>query len=128
LVSNPALAGLANVTLSVRYAKGAAVPSGVTTFTYAAGRLSFSASTYQWLVAAGGKAWYRGTGIVTIDGQSQPAEFLVAATDGANFTADFLRIRLWTASGVVYDNQPGAAQSAAATALMTSGPASIAVR
>ena len=121
-------AGTANITLSVRYASGAAVPSGVTSFTFTTARLSFSASTYQWMVVVGGRAWYRGTGMVTINGQSSPAEFLVAAADGPNLTADSLRIRIWKASGVVYDNQPGAAQGATATPLMPSGPASIVVR
>jgi len=127
-VAKPALSGTATVTLSVRYAKGATVPSGVTSFTFAAAQLSFSASTYQWLVVENGKAWYRGSGTVTLNGQSSPAEFLIAATDGANSSADYLRLRIWNQAGVVYDNQPGAAQGAAATPLMTSGPASIVAR
>ena len=56
---------------------------------------------------SGGRAWYQGAGIVTINGSSQPAEFLVAAEDGPSFTQDMLRMKIWTAAGVIYDSQPG---------------------
>jgi hypothetical protein len=114
--------------MSVRYLTGATTPTGTTSFTYSPAAMTFTASSIKWLVTTGGKAWYKGTGTVTISGVSQPCSFLVAALDGPSLTADKFRIKIWTPSGVVYDNQAGAADDAIASTLLTTSPASITVK
>ena len=128
-LANPSLAGTATFSsISVKYANGATVPSGTTSFSYTPANLTFSASTFKWLITTGGKAWYKGTGTVTINGSSQSCNFLVAAVDGPNFTTDYFRIKIWIASGTIYDDQKGAADDAVAAVVATTGVASITVR
>ena len=95
---------------------------------FSAANLTFAASTFKWLVTTGGKAWYKGTGTVTINGSSQSCNFLVAAVDGPSFTTDYFRIKIWTASATIYDDQMGAADDAVAAVVATTGVASITVR
>jgi len=90
--------------------------------------LNFSAGTYKWLVVNSGKAWLRGTGNVTVNGVSQACQFLIAAVDGPSFTTDMYRIKIWTASAVIYDDQMGAPVNAAATVVATTGPGSITIK
>ena len=47
-----------------KYKKGASVPTGRTQFKFKAGNLDFNSSNYDWLVVAGAKAMYKGTGTV----------------------------------------------------------------
>src|SRR5439155_2666169 len=127
--ANLTLAGTATFSsISVKYATGATVPSGPTSFSYSAATLTFAASTFKWLVTTGGKAWYKGTGTVTINGSSQSCSFLVAAVDGPTMTTDYFRIKIWTASGTIYDDMRGAADEAVATIAATTGPGSITVK
>jgi len=55
------------------------VPTGQTEFRFSAGSFNFHSENYQWLVIAGSKAQYKGTG--TINGQTGYS-FLLTATDG----------------------------------------------
>jgi uncharacterized repeat protein (TIGR01451 family) len=127
--ANSLLAGTATFSsISVKYLTGATTPSGTTSFSYTPANLTFSASTFKWLITTGGKAWYKGTGMVTINGSSQPCSFLVAALDGPNLTADKFRIKIWTASGVIYDDQMGATDDAVASTLVTTSAVSITVK
>ena len=119
--------------MSVKYGSGATTPSGTTSFSYSAAKLSFSASTFRWLVTSGGKAWYRGTASVSIDGVSQcstssPCEFLVAAVDGPSYTTDRFRIRIWRGTTVIYDNQMNEPFDTTASVAVTSGVTSITVK
>ena len=50
-----------------KYKKGATIPTGQTEFQYKVGSLNFHSTDYQWLVIAGARAQYKGTG--TINGQ-----------------------------------------------------------
>ena len=136
-ISSPAGSYLANSSLtgtatfssvSVKYATGATVPSGTTSFTYTPANLTFSATSFKWLVTSSGKAWYKGTGTVTINGSSQSCSFLVAAVDGPNFTTDYFRIKIWTSSATIYDDMMGAADEAVATVVATTGAGSITVK
>jgi hypothetical protein len=103
-----------------RYRKGTSEPTGSTEFQFTAGGLSFSSTSYQWLVVAGSRAQFKGQG--TINGAGSYG-FLLTAIDGAiagSVGADKFRIKLWekTSGIVVYDNQIGQSDdSPAATAL-----------
>lgn len=63
-----------------KYKKGATIPTGETEFQFQAGGLTFKSSSYEWLVVAGARAQYRGTG--TVNG-SAGYSFLLTAVDGA---------------------------------------------
>jgi hypothetical protein len=84
-IADPSLAGTAVINVAVAHSNGAAAPSRVTGFAFRPAEPHFSASSYRWLVVSGGTAWYLGSGTVTINGQSESAEFLVAAVDGPDF-------------------------------------------
>jgi hypothetical protein len=88
------------------------VPTGRTDFQFKAGNLSFQSDSYQWLVVAGCKAQYKGTG--TVNGVSGYS-FLLTAYDaqaGANGSCggqsvDRFRIKITLGDDVIYDNNPG---------------------
>ena len=120
-INSPAGAYAADATLTGRatfgfvskYHKGASTPSGSTEFQFRAGNLNFHSDSYQWLVVAGARAQYKGTG--TINGEPGYS-FMLTAIDGAlpgGGGSDKFRIKIWeTTSGtVVYDNQVGAPDS-----------------
>jgi hypothetical protein len=80
----------------------------VTEFQFKVAELNFHSDTYEWLVVAGAKAQYKGTG--TING-SGTYGFMLTAIDGqlpgGNGTDKF-RIKIWDkAQGdeIIYDNQ-----------------------
>jgi PKD repeat protein len=109
-IADPSLSGRASFGFVSKYHKGASTPSGSTEFQFRAGNLNFHSDSYQWLVVAGARAQYKGTG--TINGESGYS-FMLTAIDGAlpgGGGSDRFRIKIWeTATGtVVYDNQPGA--------------------
>ena len=101
-VANPGLTGKANFGFVSKYAKGANVPTGETEFQFQVGNLNFHSTVYEWLVIAGTKAQYKGSG--TINGTGNYG-FLLTATDG---TPDKFRIKIVdkTTSLSVYDNAP----------------------
>ena len=74
----------------------------------------------DWLVVAGDKAIYKGTG--TVNGASGYG-FLLSAVDGGKTGADRLRMKIWdVVSGVVaYDNQAGAVDGASAATAIAGG-------
>ncbi|MEX2282025.1 MAG: PKD domain-containing protein [Gemmatimonadota bacterium] len=100
-----------------RYQKGANVPIGNSEFQFKAGGLTFSSTSYDWLVVAGTKAQFKGIG--TIAGSTAQFGFMITAVDGGSSEPDQFRIKIWQVDGdVVYDNQIGEPEdSAAATAL-----------
>jgi parallel beta-helix repeat protein len=97
-----------------KYKKGASVPDGQTEFVFQAADLNFHSSSYEWLVVAGSKAKFKGTG--TINGEGE-YKFMLTALDADinesdGFDVDRFRIKIWTedAEGnetVVYDNALG---------------------
>lgn len=107
--ADPARTGRANVGFNVKYQKGSAVPTGQTEFQFKDGDLNFHATGYQWLVIAGARAQYKGTG--TINGAGNYA-FMVTVVDGGR--EDRFRIKIWDASTgtVIYDTQMGAGDGA----------------
>jgi choice-of-anchor C domain-containing protein len=121
--ANPDLTGRANFGFVAKYQKGATKPSGQTQFQFQAGDVNFHSTAYEWLVVAGPKAQYKGTG--TINGTGSYG-FLLTAIDGqvnGGGGTDRFRIKIWdTASGaIVYDNQRGATDDAAVTTALQSG-------
>jgi hypothetical protein len=113
-VSSPELTGKATFGFVSKYLKGAKIPTGQTEFDFQVGDLSFHSSSYEWLLVAGARAQYKGTG--TVNGVG-PYKFLLTAIDAQvnkndSFNVDRFRIKIWTedASGVqsiVYDNALG---------------------
>ncbi len=107
-VPNPSITGKATFGFVAKYAKGATLPSGNTEFQFKVGNLNFKSTAYEWLVIAGARAQYKGAG--TINGAGS-YNFLLTAIDGdlpGGGGADRFRIKIWNASGAVYDNQMGA--------------------
>ena len=96
---------------------------GNTEFQFKAGDLNFKSTSYDWLVVAGAKAKFKGSG--TINGAGDYA-FQLTATDGqvsGGGGVDKFRIKIWNKSGggVIYDNQPGAPDTADATTALGGG-------
>jgi PKD repeat protein len=118
---DPSLTGKATFGFVSKYQKGATVPTGNTEFQFHAASLDFHGDSYQWLVVAGAKAQYKGTG--SIASRSGTFGFLVTAIDGdvsGGGGVDKFRIKIWdVATGVtIYDNKMGQLEdSSAATAL-----------
>ena len=113
-----AMTGRANFGFVSKYLKGANVPIGSTEFNFQTARLNFHSNNYEWLVVAGAKAMYKGSGTINQQGDYT---FMLTATDGqapGGGGADRIRIRIWDANGIVYDNQGGAAFDADPTQLI----------
>lgn len=112
LAADPLLEGRANFGFVARYKKGAAIPTGNTEFQFQVAGLNFHSDNYDWLVVAGAKAMYKGTGTVNGEG---PFKFMLTAGDGelkGNGVPDTFRIRIWQedetgAEITLYDNQMG---------------------
>jgi parallel beta-helix repeat protein len=109
--ADPTLEGKATFGFVSKYQKGASVPSGNTEFQFHAAGMNFKSNSYDWLVLAGAKAQYKGTG--TINGTGE-YKFMLTAWDGqvtGGGDVDRFRIRIWDSAsgGLVYDNQTGAA-------------------
>jgi hypothetical protein len=107
--ADPTLTGRANFGFVSKYKKGASAPEGQTEFQFRTGDLNFHSETYQWLVVAGAKAQYKGTG--RVNGASGYG-FLLTATDGqvnGGGGVDKFRIKIWRMSdgAIVYDNSFG---------------------
>lgn len=110
---NPSLTGKATFGFVSRYQKGATLPDGQTQFQFHGANLDFSSTSYQWLVVAGARAQFKGTGKINGAGNYG---FLLTAIDGQVSGAgglDRLRVKIWDAAsgGIVYDNQPGMSDS-----------------
>jgi hypothetical protein len=119
--ANPALTGRANFGFNAKYAHGAQVPDGQTQFHFQAAGLNFHSTAYQWLVVAGARAQYKGTG--TINGGGSYS-FLLTVIDGqvnGGGGVDRFRLKIWNAGGVIYDNQMGGADDAPASMAIGGG-------
>src|SRR5206468_4378684 len=76
------LIGRATFGFVSKYQKGATVPTGNTEFQFQAANLNFHSDQYDWLVVAGARAQYQGTG--TINGQGSYQLLLPAIDAGIN--------------------------------------------
>jgi hypothetical protein len=109
--ADPTLTGRANFGFVSKYKKGATEPTGQTEFQFKVADLNFHSDTYEWLIVAGARAQYKGTG--TINGAGNYG-FMLTAID-AKLTPstddDKFRIKIWDKDSdtTVYDNQMGGA-------------------
>lgn len=99
--------GKANFGFNAKYKKGTTVPTGKTSFKFNAAGFHFKSTEYEWLVIAGQKAKFKGTG--TVNGQGNYA-FMITGMDNYKRRGDqpdAFRIKIWdrNGGGVVYDNQ-----------------------
>jgi hypothetical protein len=108
-VAAPTLAGKANFGFVAKYLKGATVPIGQTEFQFQTANFNFHSESYDWLVVAGARAQFKGTG--TMNG-SLGYKFMLTAIDGAFLGSkggDRFRIKIWHTIGgadvVDYDNE-----------------------
>jgi hypothetical protein len=120
---DPTMTGRANFGFVSKYQRGASVPTGQTEFQFKAGTLNFHSTAYQWLVIAGARAQYKGTG--TINGTGSYG-FMLTAIDGqvnGGGGVDKFRIKIWDAAtgGVIYDNQMGAGEEATPSTAISGG-------
>jgi hypothetical protein len=111
--AQPTLTGKASFGFVSRYQKGATVPTGETEFQFQVANFNFHSSSYEWLVIAGARGQYKGSGTVNRTGDFG---FILTAIDGninGGGGADKFRIKIWDKAGgaVVYDNQLGASDS-----------------
>ena len=127
-VANPSLSGKATFGFVSKYKKGQSTPDGNTEFQFHAAGMNFKSSVYEWLVIAGAKAQFKGSG--TIDGAGNYG-FMLMAIDGqlpGGGGADKFRIKIWdknNGNAVVYDNQILAAETADPTTLLGGGSINI---
>jgi YVTN family beta-propeller protein len=108
------LTGKAIFGFTSKYEKGATTPTGKTSFKFHMANLDFNSDTYEWLVVAGAKAQYKGTGTINGDGDYG---FMLTAIDGqitGGGGVDKFRMKIWdkATDTVVYDNQMGALDDA----------------
>ncbi len=108
-VAEPSATGRANFSFVSRYQEGADVPTGQTEFLFTAGDVNFHSEAYEWLVVAGARAQYKGTGRINNAGEYG---FLLTAVDGqvnGGHGADLLRLKIWNkeTGATVYDNRLG---------------------
>jgi len=126
-VPEPAATGKAHFGFVSKYVKGKTLPVGTTEFQFQAVGLNFHSESYEWLVVAGAKAMFKGTG--AINGQGS-YKFILTAGDGGLKAAgapDTVRIRIWKENSagaieqVIYDNQLGNSEDADATTALGGG-------
>jgi parallel beta-helix repeat protein len=121
--ANLALEGKATFGFVSKYKKGASVPDGNTEFQFQTAGLSFKSTAYDWLVVAGARAQFKGSG--TINGLGDYG-FMLTAIDGqvnGGGGVDRFRIKIWDKSTgqVVYDNQMGAGDAEEPTTALGGG-------
>ena len=120
--ANPSLTGKASFGFNSKYQNGAQTPNGNTEFYFKVANLNFHSTSYDWLVIAGAKAQYKGTG--TINGAGN-YKFMLTAIDGAingGGGVDKFRIKITDSnSNLVYDNLLDAPDSANPTTILGGG-------
>jgi PKD domain-containing protein len=119
-----ALTGKATFGFVSKYKERANTPTGNTEFQFHAGDLNFHSDSYQWLVIAGPRAKYKGTG--TINGTGNYGIMLTATDEKLtpSTDVDLFRIKIWDiddGDAVVYDNQMSEADDSYAGTALGSG-------
>ena len=116
--ADPDLVGKATFGFVSMYKKGAKVPTGNTEFNFQVADLNFHSNDYDWLVVAGDKAMYKGSGIINGAGSFG---FMLSAIDG---TPDKFRIKIWDENvpgNIVYDNEMGVVDGTDPTTVIGGG-------
>src|SRR5690349_10821723 len=103
--------GPASFSFVSKYQKGANAPDGTTSFSFQTVGLDFYSDTYDWLVVAGARAQFKGSGSLN---DAPGYQFMLTAVDGdllGRGVADRFRIKIWRYDDdakqdvIVYDNQ-----------------------
>jgi hypothetical protein len=120
---DPILTGKSNFGFVSRYKKGATIPTGETEFQFNLASINFHSAAYDWLVIAGAKGQYKGTGTINNAGNYK---FLLTATDGqisGGGGVDKFRMKIWDpgTSQVIYDSQLGASDTTSASLALGGG-------
>jgi hypothetical protein len=101
-IPDPTIAGDAHFVFRSRYERGRTVPNGRTQFRFQTGNVIFVSDTYEWLVVAGRRAMFQGTG--SLNGQPGYRFFIIARDDDP----DGFRIRIFQSfEWPIYDNVRG---------------------
>jgi hypothetical protein len=122
--ADPSLVGDASFGFVSKYKKGAATPTGQTEFQFRVANLNFHSASYQWLVVAGTRAQYKGTG--TINGAGSYG-FMLTAIDGqarGGDGVDRFRMKIWDMDDgdrIVYDNELGRLDGADPSTALSGG-------
>ncbi|MGH8916560.1 MAG: carboxypeptidase regulatory-like domain-containing protein [Acidimicrobiia bacterium] len=121
--ADPSLTGRASFGFVSKYMKGATTPTGKTQFQFKTATLEFHSHSYEWLVIAGARAQYKGSGQINGTGDYG---FMLTAVDGhvnGGGGTDKFRIKIWdkTTEQIVYDNQIGAEDDTEPTTLLGGG-------
>ena len=121
--ADPTLTGKAGFGFVSKYKKGATVPGGNTQFRFHAGDINFKSESYDWLVVAGHKGMFKGTG--TNNGEGNYG-FILSAIDAEltpSTDVDLFRIKIWDINTgiILYDNGLGAADDADPPTALTHG-------
>ena len=99
------LTGKATFGFVSKYKKGQSIPSGNTEFQFHAAGINFHSTEYEWLIVAGSKANFKGSG--TINGEGNYG-FMITAIDGdlKDNEVDKFRIKIWDKDSdeKIYDN------------------------
>jgi PKD repeat protein len=125
--ADPTLTGKATFGFVSKYKKGQTLPDGNTEFQFHAASFNFKSSAYEWLVVAGARGQFKGTG--TINGSGNFG-FMLTAIDGqvaGGGGTDKFRMKVWNIStgAVIYDNQPGASDDTTTPIITVLGGGSI---
>ena len=97
-MADPTLVGKAGFGFVSRYQPGTSAPDGNTQFRFHAGDLGFKSTEYEWLVVAGARGMFKGSGTINgeggygfvlsaIDAEMLEAIASVPATEGAPVVA-----------------------------------------
>ncbi|MEB2777926.1 HYR domain-containing protein [Algoriphagus sp. D3-2-R+10] len=125
--ADESLTGKANFGFVSKYKKGSNQVDGNTEFEFHAGDLYFKSTFHESgsLVISGKKATYRGEGMINdVPGY----KFTLVALDGdwnGGTDPDQFRIKIWGASGIVYDNGLGADDNSDASTILGGGSITI---
>jgi len=120
--ADPTLSGKATFGFVSKYHNGTSIPDGNTHFFFHAAGFEFKSTAYDWLVIAGARAQYKGTGMVNgVAGY----RFMLTVIDGqrpGGQGVDRFRIKIWDSAGnIVYDNQLGASDTSDPTTALGGG-------
>jgi hypothetical protein len=111
-----------------RYIPGHQQPDGNTEFNFSVANFNFHSVSYDWLVVAGRRAQYRGTGTVNNTGSYG---FTLTAIDGdvpGGGGLDKFRMKVWDLNNnnsLVYDNQVGSSDYSDPTTVISGGSITI---
>jgi len=125
---DPAMTGMAHFAFVSKIVKGAqGAPTGSTSFRFQAADFVFESTSYDWLVVAGSKAQFKGSGSINDAGDYA---FMLTAVDGmitGGGGIDKFRIKIWNkaTAAVIYDNQLGGSDAATPVTALGGGNISI---